>query len=119
MGGRVAESACSKLTAPHPDGIETRSKPDCMLIVCVMNVMIAVNDHLFDRLVETSLRISNQSDIATDLQSQFAGYTHVDASYPINWDDRCKPNLVCCHSLETYLNTLDVTSVALDPACAP
>jgi len=73
----------------------------------------------YDGLVETSWRIANQNDIVTNLPPQFVGYTHVDAYYPINSDDRCKHNVVCWHSLETYLNTLDATSVALDADCVP
>jgi predicted lipase len=72
----------------------------------------------YDGLVETSWRIANQNDIVTDLPPQFVGYTHVDAEYPINSDDRCRHNFACWHSLETYLNTLDA-SVALDADCVP
>ncbi|MGO9110090.1 MAG: lipase family protein [Thermoguttaceae bacterium] len=72
----------------------------------------------YDGLVETSWRIANRNDIVTDLPPQFAGYTHVDAEYPINSDDQCKQNFACWHSLETYLHTLD-SSVALDASCVP
>ncbi|MGA2031993.1 MAG: lipase family protein [Thermoguttaceae bacterium] len=72
----------------------------------------------YDRLIETSWRIANLNDIVTQLPPQLVGYTHVDAEFPINLDDRCKHNFKCWHSLETYLNTLDA-SVPLDPACVP
>ncbi len=72
----------------------------------------------YDGLVETSWRIANRNDIVTDFPSQYIGYAHVDAYYPINSDDRCKHSFRCWHSLETYLNTLD-SSVAVEAACVP
>lgn len=72
----------------------------------------------YDRLVETSWRIANANDIVPKVPPSFAGYAHVDAEVPINSDDRSRHTLVCWHSLDTYLNTLDPTQ-PLAPDCAP
>ena len=47
-----------------------------------------------------------------------AGYSHVDAEYPINSDDQARHSIACWHALATYLHTLD-PSVPLDLGCQP
>jgi predicted lipase len=73
----------------------------------------------YDQLIETSWRIVNLHDLVPRIPSVLAGYSHVDAEYPINSDDTTNHTLVCWHSLATYLHTLDPSAVPLDSGCTP
>ena len=72
----------------------------------------------YDELVPDSWRITNLHDVVPHLPPWLAGYSHVDAEYPINSDDQARHNIVCWHALATYLHTLD-PSVPLDVGCQP
>jgi predicted lipase len=75
--------------------------------------------HLFNRLPIDSWRIVNQRDLVPKLPPHIPvllDYTHVDDAYPFDSSAVAKNNLLCWHSMETYLHWLDSSSPLL-PEC--
>jgi Lipase (class 3) len=74
---------------------------------------------LFNQLPIDSWRIVNIRDVVPKLPPYIPGvldYGHVDMAYPFNSSDFAKNNLLCWHSMETYLRWLD-PSAKLLPEC--
>jgi len=71
----------------------------------------------YDGLVPDSYRIYNVPDIVPNLPPPLFGYDHVEEAYQINSGASTQCSLICYHSLETYLHSLDPT-VPLDQGCA-
>lgn len=76
--------------------------------------------HVFNKLPIVSWRIVNVNDFVPKIPFHIpvlADYGHVDTEYSFDSAKFAKKNLVCSHSMETYLHWLD-PSVALLPECA-
>jgi predicted lipase len=77
--------------------------------------------HLFNQLPIDSWRIVNTRDVVPKLPPHIPivlEYGHVDVAYPFNSSDFTKNNLLCWHTMETYLHWLD-SSVPLLSQCIP
>jgi hypothetical protein len=73
----------------------------------------------FDQLRIDSWRIVNRLDIVPKLPPHIPlllEYDHVDTAYSFSSADFAKHSLVCWHSMETYLHSLD-TSLPVDGSC--
>jgi lipase (class 3) len=77
--------------------------------------------HVFNQLPVNSWRIVNVNDFVPKIPFHIpvlADYGHVDTAYPFDSSKFAKKNLVCSHSMETYLHSLDA-GVQLLPECIP
>ena len=75
--------------------------------------------HLFNLLPIDSWRIVNIRDVVPKLPPHIPcvlDYSHVDTAYPFNSSDFAKNNLLCWHTMETYLHWLDASGKLL-PEC--
>jgi hypothetical protein len=75
--------------------------------------------HLFNQLPIDSWRIVNVRDVVPKLPPHIPvvlDYSHVDVACPFDSSTFAKNNLLCWHTMETYLHWLD-TSYALLPEC--
>jgi hypothetical protein len=74
---------------------------------------------LFNRLPIDSWGIVNLRDVVPKLPPHIPcvlDYGHVDTAYPFNSSDFAKNNLLCSHTMETYLRWLDPSGKLL-PEC--
>jgi hypothetical protein len=77
--------------------------------------------HLFNKLPIDSWRIVNTRDVVPKLPLSVPivlDYGHVDVAYPFNSSGFAKNNLLCWHTMETYLHWLDSRSPLLSQ-CVP
>ncbi len=77
--------------------------------------------HLFNQLPIDSWRIVNTRDIVPKLPPHIPvvlDYDHVNDPYPFDSSKFAKKNLLCCHTMETYLHWLNSNSPLL-PECVP
>jgi hypothetical protein len=77
--------------------------------------------HLFNQLPIDSWRIVNMRDVVPKLPPHIPivlDYGHVDIGCAFNSSDFAKNNLLCWHTMETYLHWLDKNSPLL-PECVP
>ena len=75
----------------------------------------------FNQLAIDSWRIVNTLDLVPKLPPHIPvllDYDHVDTAYPFSSDGFAKNNLICWHSMQTYLHSLDANQ-AVDPECKP
>jgi hypothetical protein len=75
--------------------------------------------HLFNRLAIDSWRIVNVRDIVPKLPLHIpilCDYGQVDVAYPFDSSTFAKNSVVCWHSMDTYLHSLDNTYPLL-PEC--
>jgi hypothetical protein len=75
--------------------------------------------HTFNQLPVNSWRIVNIRDVVPKLPPHvpvILDYGHVDTAYPFDSATFAKNNVLCWHSMETYLHSLDAKS-ALLPEC--
>jgi len=77
--------------------------------------------HLFNQLPIDSWRIVNVRDVVPKLPPHIPivlDYSHVDLACPFDSSTFAKNNLLCWHTMETYLHWLDASSTLL-PECVP
>ena len=75
----------------------------------------------FNQLPIDSWRIVNQRDVVPKLPPHIPvilDYSHVETAYPFDSSEFVRNNLLCWHSMETYLHWLDSSSPLL-PECRP
>jgi len=72
----------------------------------------------FDGLPLYHYRIYNIHDLVPKTPSSTLGYQAVAFGIPIDTTTQSiKTNVVCCHSLRSYLNVLGSTNYTVDPSC--
>lgn len=73
----------------------------------------------FTKNLKNSARIVNRPDLVTRVPPEILKFEHVQHEVEINSHDfdHIKRNILCYHSIQTYLHILSKREVALDPKC--
>jgi C1A family cysteine protease/GH25 family lysozyme M1 (1,4-beta-N-acetylmuramidase) len=70
----------------------------------------------FNALGLSSWRVDNAQDLVTKVPPAILGFVHVDTEVPVDSAGHVMPNVVCWHSLATYLSLIDPTQQP-SPGC--